>query len=83
MSKLGRAYRIQTSSEDNLQKLKQLVVGSDFDSTSTHNSPEALSEYIEGRVRDDFIHDRVIIVDGWLLSLTEARQCALLSVLEG
>jgi len=32
-------------------------------------------------VRDDFEHGRTVVLDGWILSLTEARQCALLSSL--
>ena len=33
------------------------------------------------RVRDDFARGRTVVVDGWLLSTTEARQCALFSLL--
>jgi hypothetical protein len=32
-------------------------------------------------VRGDFAHGRTVIVDGWILSVTEARQCALFSLL--
>ena len=31
------------------------------------------------QVRDDFEAGRTVVVDGWLLSVTEARQCALYS----
>jgi hypothetical protein len=34
-------------------------------------------------VRDDFAHGRTVLIDGWVLSLTEARQCALFSLLPG
>jgi hypothetical protein len=30
-------------------------------------------------VHADFAHGRTVVLDGWLLSITEARQCALLS----
>lgn len=32
-------------------------------------------------VRRDFADERTVLVDGWLLSITEARQCALFSLL--
>jgi hypothetical protein len=31
-------------------------------------------------VRDDFQRGRIVVVNGWLLSATEARQCALFSL---
>jgi hypothetical protein len=37
---------------------------------------------IADQVRDDFDAGRTVIVDGWLLSVTEARQCALYSALQ-
>jgi hypothetical protein len=32
---------------------------------------------IAARVRDDFANGRIVTVDGWMLSITEARLCAL------
>jgi hypothetical protein len=32
---------------------------------------------IAERVRDDFANSRIAMVDGWMLSVTEARVCAL------
>ena len=32
-------------------------------------------------VRDDFAAGRTVVIDGWVLSVTEARQCALYSLL--
>jgi len=37
---------------------------------------------IGDQIRDDFGAGRTVVVDGWLLSVTEARQCALYSTLE-
>ena len=34
-----------------------------------------------GPVRDDFAAGRTVVVLGWVLSVTEARQCALFSLL--
>ena len=34
------------------------------------------------RIRDDFCHDRMVSVEGWMLAETEARLCALVALLE-
>ena len=34
-------------------------------------------------VRDDFAAGRTVVIEGWVLSMTEARQCALFSLLPG
>jgi hypothetical protein len=39
--------------------------------------PAALRERVRRRVRQDFAENQVRIVDGWILSITEARLCAL------
>jgi hypothetical protein len=38
---------------------------------------------VAAAVHADFEHGRTVVVDGWILSATEARQCALLSLLPG
>jgi hypothetical protein len=35
---------------------------------------------MEQQVRDDFAAGRTVLVEGWVLSTTEARQCALFSL---
>jgi hypothetical protein len=36
---------------------------------------------IEKRIRQDFDTDNIVVVQGWVLSITEARQCAFFSIL--
>jgi hypothetical protein len=45
------------------------------------SADEALRADLEERIRNDFIYGNTVAVDGWLLSLTEARLCALVSLL--
>jgi hypothetical protein len=42
---------------------------------------EALRADLDERIRHDFIIGNTVAVDGWLLSITEARLCALVSLL--
>jgi len=34
------------------------------------------------KIQQDFQQDKTVVVDGWVLSRTEARQCALFSLTE-
>ncbi len=42
----------------------------------------ALSDHLEEKVMDDFSRGNLVEVSGWMLSRTEARQCALYSLLK-
>jgi hypothetical protein len=35
---------------------------------------------VDKKIREDYEKDRVVVLNGWLLSITEGRQCALLSL---
>jgi hypothetical protein len=48
--------------------------------TGPIKSPEAMRRRIANRVRRDFAKGAIIDVDGWLLSVTEARVYALISL---
>jgi hypothetical protein len=39
-----------------------------------------LEKSIDDTVHEDFAAGRTVVVDGWVLSVTEARQCALFSL---
>jgi hypothetical protein len=39
-----------------------------------------ISKNIEGMIHTDFLTDKTLIINGWVLSVTEARQCALFSL---
>jgi hypothetical protein len=67
---LGKRYREVTPSENDAKDLRAAIAGSRlFPRTS-----------IEERVKADFAEGRTVVVNGWLLSATEARQCALYSL---
>ena len=71
---IGGKYLSQFPEEGNKRKLVRLLrenLVSDDNDVST-----ALSEVIE----KDFLENRMVTVDGWILSRTEARQCALFSL---
>lgn len=51
----------------------------------TENSERSLVKFLhpkptEDTITSDFKNGNIVIVDGWILSVTEARQCALASL---
>lgn len=53
-------------------------IGQRYMDMTSERDPDVLRTLIDGqRVRVDFVGGNVIVVNGWVLSRTEARQCAL------
>jgi hypothetical protein len=49
--------------------------------TADAGAEESLRRRVAEQIRADFLSDNTVAVDGWLLALTEARLCALVSLL--
>lgn len=65
---IGKKYRAAFPEEDSEEKLKGHLEATDSD--------------IEKALKADFAAGRTVQVDGWIISVTEARQCALFSLLQ-
>ncbi len=72
---LGRRYRASVPSENDARVLEQAILAD-----MATADPHALTDRIDAQVLHDFSTGRTVTVDGWILSLTEARQCALYSL---
>src|SRR5947209_10503785 len=74
---IGARYRAMQAGERGAEALRRAILAS-----------RPLSERLFGAtnpslatlVREDFEQGRTVVVDGWILSVTEARQCALFSL---
>jgi hypothetical protein len=75
---IGARYRAMSPAEQDVGALRHAINGS---RPLTARIFGARSPGIEELVRDDFARGRTVVVEGWLLSVTEARQCALYSLL--
>jgi hypothetical protein len=64
---IGRAYRTLVPAESDRDVLEAAL-------RDARTSPDAMA-------RADFAAERTVVVRGWVLSRTEARQCALFSLL--
>lgn len=68
---LGTHYRAATPNESTADSLRAAI----------RSRPASLFPLpASRRIRDDFESGRTVLVDGWVLSVTEARQAALFSL---
>ena len=74
---IGAHYRASVPRENTAAALRAAI--SDSESA---RSPLAWirRRSMEQMIRDDFAAGRTVVVDGWVLSATEARHCALFSL---
>jgi hypothetical protein len=75
--RLGRHYLAAIPQEADAPRLRTLLAGALGDAQTATG---ALHERVHQAIRADFAAGRVVDVNGWLLSQTEARLCALLSL---
>lgn len=72
---IGTQYRASMPGENTAATLRDAI------SNSQHRQlPWIRARSIEEQIRDDFAAGRTVVVNGWVLSQTEARQCALYSL---
>ncbi|MFL5562651.1 MAG: hypothetical protein ACJ79K_14360 [Gemmatimonadaceae bacterium] len=77
---IGARYRAMNHAEGDAASLRRAISASrPFASRFLGAASPPLAEL----VRADFAEGRTIVVDGWVLSATEARQCALFSLAAG
>jgi hypothetical protein len=78
---IGAAYCARTPDEAKPDKLIPILLASSGakDKSTTTADDSRLLQQLGKAVQDDFAAGRIIILKGWVLSLTEARQCALYS----
>ncbi|QHS56315.1 hypothetical protein GWR56_12485 [Mucilaginibacter sp. 14171R-50] len=75
----GTEYRKNHKTEDDRQKLSQLLL-SDKDKASL--GKDEIRAKLDKQVNEDFKAGNILVVKGWVMSITEARQCALFSIIK-
>ena len=76
--RIGRAYRKRFPAHDDVQTLGLMLEAEAHCPALAGATPrEQLSKHVQA----DFAYGRIVQVNGWILSITEARQCALFSLL--
>ena len=79
VSDIGRRYRRAYQDESTAPRLRA-AIGASHQSTGMIGwTQQSLDEQLLAY----FVDGRTVVVNGWVLSVTEARQCALYSILHG
>jgi hypothetical protein len=74
----GQAYLQRIPAENDHDKLVRLLADN---SLIVESSDErAIHQYLEEKIKKDFDEGKTVMVNGWVLAVTEARQCALFSL---
>jgi hypothetical protein len=80
---IGSLYRVRVSDEAPQDKLVAALlasVGGRQNQSNSEAERAGLVQKLNNAVRNDFANGQIITIKGWVLSQTEARQCALYSL---
>ncbi len=78
--KIGDQYLLHAPSEAEIVRLKKLILTDESGAILQLSDRAGLSKWISEKISHDFAVRKTLIVDGWILSETEARQCAFYSL---
>jgi hypothetical protein len=80
-SAVGREYLKVAPAEADVSRLIDLI-GAPEESIRAQSKAgtQAFADWLRAKQRDDFDRGRVVLVQGWMLSQTEARLCALIAL---
>ncbi len=77
---IGTTYRNIMPAENEKKKLTDLLLtGADGKLTGASDK-DAVFELLDKKIRKDFNEYKLQVIKGWVISTTEARQCALFSL---
>lgn len=78
---IGRKYLQCRTCEADAGLLTKLIAGGvELVTLESDTGSEKLRKILRSRIREDFLNDRVVTLEGWVLSLTEARLCSFVAV---
>ena len=77
---IGYMYRKQSPGESTKEKLTELLLSDDAGKKINATDKEAVLELIDKKVQSEFVAYRILVLNGWVITRTEARQCALFSL---
>lgn len=74
---IGRAVHLAGVVESTANSLADTLA---LPAPASYPDPDLLSAAMSARIKADFATGDIVIVEGWALSLTEARLCALIAL---
>ena len=81
LREIGKVYKEEFPSESKKEQLANELLtdnsGKSFAETADQSS---ISSLLDQKIKQDFETGKTVVVKGWVLSATEAQQCALFSL---
>lgn len=77
---IGIQYRKLVPQENDKIKLKNIILDNNNGKSLTNSDRSVIAEFIDKKILKDFYDFKMHIIKGWVISTTEARQCALFSL---
>jgi hypothetical protein len=77
---IGVSYRTMVPAENEKKKLTDLLLTGEDGKPTASSDNVAVFEMLDRKIRKEFNEDKLQVVKGWIISTTEARQCALFSL---
>lgn len=80
LREIGNRYRAIHPKENNIKSLNELLLTDPSGKTLKRDDREKVAELMYMKTFKDFSAYNTMIITGWVITTTEARQCALLSL---
>jgi hypothetical protein len=80
IQKIGDQYMSQAKVESTKEKLIELLLSNNGSKSNKALSNSEIDELLGKKIKEEFSAYKTVIVNGWVISPTEARQCALFSL---
>ena len=81
LREIGKSYKYQFPSQTTQEQLSTVLLTDNNGKVISKNSDNALIvSLLNKKIENDFQSGRTVVVNGWILSQTEAQQCALFSL---
>jgi hypothetical protein len=77
---IGSGYISLMPAENNREKITELLLSDNNGKKNGQLNNSEIQELLEKKIYEEFSSSKTIKVNGWLISPTEARQCALFSL---
>lgn len=77
---IGKQYLREHPDENTSTKLQQLLLEGSGSKAAASETDEEKINFLKNKIHDEFGRQESYILDGWVVSATEARQCALLTL---
>lgn len=77
---IGKSYRDKLSLNDREQLEMKIRKESNGSSISKNSDNSSLAYFLNQKIKQDFESGKTVVIEGWILSETEAQQCALFSL---